>query len=151
MVTSLYIWSLFTGKLEIKLYILSLCLMGLITKVSLNMLMLDGHTNTLPFIVEHPIPLKMKLYHLQTELMNFVMSSSPDILSNRIRLSTFHEVLENHINLESIKGFNAKEIHEYTTKIFNEYNREMHDKQVSNIRSIHLIAIALIAAAVSIH
>jgi hypothetical protein len=125
--------------------------MGLITKVSLNMLMLDGHTNTLSFIVEHPIPLKMKLYHLQTELMNVVMSSSPDILSNRINLSTFHEVLENHINLESIKKFNTKEIHEYTTKIFNEYNREMHDKQVWNIRSIQLIASVLIAAAVFIH
>ena len=109
--------------------------------------MLDGHTNTLLVIVEHPIPLKMQLYHLQTEMMNVIMSSSPDILSNRISLSTSHEILENHIDFESIKKFNAKEMHEFTTKIINEYNREIHIEQVDHRRSIYLLIMVLIAAA----
>jgi hypothetical protein len=62
--------------------------------------------------------------------------ASPEILTNKININTFQEVLGNHIDIAKLKQMNAREIHEHTLKIFNDYHNGQHSRTVEILNII---------------
>jgi hypothetical protein len=73
----------------------------------------------------------MKFYHLKVELM-----ASLEILTNKVNINTFQEILGNHIDIDKLKQMNARDIHEHTLKIFNDYHNGQHSRNIEVLQVI---------------
>jgi len=142
-VTILYIVSLLTKELSKTVYILSLFLLILISKITVDILLLEDQTTTVAFIIHHKVPISMKLYYFKAEVMDALMVS-PEILGNRVNLQAFHNTLENFVDINMISQMNAKEIQEYTCKIFSEYHNNQYSRQMNFIHTITLVGLCSI-------
>ena len=118
--TLIYIIALYKNKgvLPIICYFFSLLLFEFLFKISLATLSLEDTTTFFLFKITIPVPLELKLFHVQNILLDLCISN-PELLTNRLSLAEFQNLLNNHLDVNKIKLLNASEITEYIYKICN--------------------------------
>jgi hypothetical protein len=72
----------------------------------------------------------LKLYYVQDLLLNIITSKS-ELLTNRLCLKEFHQLVNTTLDREKIKLLNAKEIREYIYLVINENNVPINNQYIS--------------------
>lgn len=141
-VMSLYIVSLITRDWEIGLYILSSYLLMVIMSIAINMLMLKSSTTTMLFTIHHLVPIELKISYLQSEIFESIMLNCPQLLADRESLSILQGVLDQAFDLQLIASMDAEELHNYAYNLLNEYNIEIHRREISILHTVMIVVAA---------
>ena len=105
--------------------------------------MLKDSTTTIFFTINHPLPLELKLLHLQSELFEAIVQNCPELLVHRERLAILEEVFIKNCNLQIIANMDAQQLHDYAYDLLNKYKSEMRRREIIGALSLLLLAIGL--------
>jgi hypothetical protein len=116
----LYLRAIIFNKGVLLMYIISLIIIDIIIKITISTLMLEDTTTFLLFKINHDVPIYLKIHYVHNIIINYI-TMNPELMINRESLNMFQKFIETEITIEKISMLNAKELHEYISKIVWDY------------------------------
>lgn len=70
------------------------------------------------------------------------MLNCPELFADKESLLTLHKVMDQEVSLQAIAKMDAEELHNYAYNLLNEYNVEIHRRDISILHTVMLVMAA---------